>query len=48
MKIGGQCWSEQFLFSPNMNCSVYKAESKLEILEQMRSNNAQNTNKRVV
>lgn len=42
MKIGEHCWSEQILL---MNCSMYEAASKLEVLEQMRCNNAPNTNK---
>lgn len=47
MKIGEHCWSEHILLmnSSNMNCSMYKAASKLEALEQMRCSNAQNTNK---
>lgn len=48
MKIGEQCWSEQFLLPPNLNCSIYKAECKLEVLEEMRYGNARNTNKRIV
>lgn len=48
MKIRKLCWSEQFLLSPNMSCSIYKAESKLEVLEQMRCSNAQTKNKTVI
>lgn len=48
MKIGEQCWSEQFSLPPNLNCSIHKAECKLEVLEEMRYGNARNTNKRIV